>query len=75
MWPLKSASDVAMEEKLAALHERQAKCQHDGRFTLYGHNMRGYGTCLDCGAERGLDDIVNVYLRKMDAILDKAGIR
>ncbi len=32
-------------------------------------------TCNDCGKEVYLDDILNTYFKKMDAILDRNGIR
>ena len=60
-----------------ALREKQAACKHDGRFTVYGTNSARppCGACDDCGAELWLDDIMNVYFRKMNAILDKNGMR
>jgi hypothetical protein len=65
------------DAQTAARIKRQAECKHNGRFTFYGYNTAcpPCGECRDCGAEVGLDTIMNVYIGKMDALLDKAGIR
>lgn len=60
-----------------ALLKKQAACKHEGRFTVLGSNSSRppCGTCRDCGAEVGLDQILNTYFKKLDAILDKAGVK
>lgn len=50
-------------------------CEHKGRFRVSACNSVGYATCEDCGAEIWLDDALNVYFKKLDAILDKHGIK
>lgn len=60
-----------------ALRAKQSACKHEGRFEVLGSNSARppCGTCKDCGAEVPLDQILNTYLKKMDAILDMAGVR
>lgn len=58
-----------------AIEAKQLACKHEGRFKFMSSNIIGSGTCLECGAEVAGDDIFNVYLRKMDAILDAHGIK
>ena len=71
-WPWRTE-----EPDVSALKAKQAECKHDGRFTVYGWNSSRplSGTCNDCGKEVPFDDILNVYLGKMNAILDKHGVR
>ena len=64
-----------LRANIAAEAQRQAACKHDGRFTFLGGNSIGYGTCNDCGAQIGQDDILNMYIKKMDKILDAHNIR
>lgn len=60
------------------LHPKKANdCKHKGRFYVTGSNRASPPcvTCADCGAEVFLDDALNVYFDKLNAILDREGVK
>jgi len=42
------------------------ECPHDD-FKIYGSNSTGFGTCLKCGNEVHLDDLINAWKERIDA--------
>lgn len=47
-------------------------CKHDqGHYFVTGASIIGWGTCLDCGKQIGLDDMFNWYMKAMDQKMAK----
>ena len=44
-------------------------CKHDGSFRVRGGNRLMHGTCMQCGAEVHLQEILNSYFARLDAVL------